>query len=99
MSLQVSITENNGKTAISGALTRATVPSLGKHRHHKIIKKNADICVDLSQLTKVDTAGLAWLLLVLEQAKKHQCQVSFAHIPNDLLKLAQLSAVESLLRS
>lgn len=55
------------------------------------------ITVDLSQVSKVDTAGLAFLLLLLEDAKKSNIQLVFQHLPNDLLKLAKLSAVDSFL--
>ena len=97
MSESVSLSTQQGVSVITGSLIRSTVPSLGKDCHIKLVKENKSLQLDLNGVNKVDTAGLAWLLLVLEYAKKHQCKLSFAHVPNDLLKLAQLSAVEHLL--
>ena len=51
--------------------------------------------VNLSQVQKVDTAGLAWILYIVEQAILNTCQLTFTHIPQDLLKLACLSGVDS----
>lgn len=89
----------NGATGeIVGPLNRNTVAKLDKNYHVKIIKQLAnEAALDLAQTTSVDTAGLAWLLLLLEIANEKNCQLAFANLPDDLLKLAKLSAVDTFL--
>ncbi|XPF92724.1 STAS domain-containing protein [Colwellia sp. RE-S-Sl-9] len=55
---------------------------------------NKSLVVDLGGIVKADTAGLAWLLRLVEEAKKTKSEISFHNIPQDLLKLAKLSAVD-----
>ena len=79
-----------------GELSRNTVDQLNK----KDIKKLTDakqLTVDLKQLSRVDTAGLAWLLLLVEKSQQASCQLIFINFPDNLHKLAQLSGVDSFL--
>jgi phospholipid transport system transporter-binding protein len=48
-------------------------------------------------VSQVDTAGLAWILLLIELAASKACHISLINLPEDLLKLATLSAVDTLL--
>lgn len=81
---------------IKGALTRQFISQ-------KLISEAEDLStldkmsVDLSDVSQVDTAGLAFLLLLIEKANKAQIVLTFKHLPNDLLKLAKLSAIDSFL--
>lgn len=83
---------------LNGQLTSAAVAAL-KNKAHRDIVKTEQMVVNLKHVNDVDTAGLAWLLFLVEQAKRHKCQLSFADLPEDLLKLAQLSDVDELLSS
>ncbi|REL25645.1 STAS domain-containing protein [Thalassotalea euphylliae] len=83
---------------LNGQLTSAAVAAL-KNKAHRNIVKSKHMVVSLKHINDVDTAGLAWLLFLVEQAKRHNCQLSFADLPQDLLKLAQLSDVDQLLSS
>lgn len=58
---------------------------------------NAKTSVDLSSVCQVDSAGLAFLLLLIEEANKENSSLTFQHLPDDLLKLAKLSAVDTFL--
>lgn len=58
---------------------------------------NATTSVDLSSVCQVDSAGLAFLLLLIEEANKENSSLTFQHLPDDLLKLAKLSAVDTFL--
>ncbi|WP_076420109.1 MULTISPECIES: STAS domain-containing protein [Colwelliaceae] len=55
---------------------------------------NKSLVIDLAGVVKADTAGLAWLLRLVEEARKTKSEISFHNIPQDLLKLAKLSAVD-----
>lgn len=92
--LQIEVNSNSAK--LIGSLARKAIANLDKKAHAKIVK-NSEVTLDLSQINEVDTSGLAWLLFLLEQANLNNCQLSFAHLPADLLKLAELSAVKEFL--
>ncbi len=53
--------------------------------------------VDLAQVSKVDSAGLAWLLYLVEIAGAESCQLSFTQLPSKLHKLIELSGVTGFL--
>ena len=82
------------KTALfSGELSRLTINKSFENELYQAFA-NKDIVIDLINLNKVDTAGLSLLLMFVENAKKTNNEISLHNIPNDLLKLAKLSAVD-----
>ncbi|MEW6990273.1 lipid asymmetry maintenance protein MlaB [Colwelliaceae bacterium 6441] len=86
----------NEQLLLTGELTRNTVNNAFEKKAASLLSKEITL-LNLSAVSKVDTAGLAWLLLVLEQ-KKHQLhEIHFIHIPQELLNLAKLSAVDTFL--
>lgn len=82
--------------SISGELTRDTVANINK-KNIKQVMALESASIDFQKVTKVDSAGLAFLLLLVEKAQKTKCKLSFLHLPEDLLKLAKLSAVDTFL--
>ena len=52
---------------------------------------------DFSGLDTIDTAGLAWVLQQLAVAKRQGIAVVLCNVPHQLLSLADVSAVRSLL--
>ncbi len=83
-----------GQTALfSGELSRLTINKSFEIDLRQSFA-NKDIVIDLVNLHKVDTAGLALLLMFVENAKKTNNEISLHNIPDDLLKLAKLSAVD-----
>ena len=93
---KLSIDIVDGVAKLRGQLNRHSVEKISKANEREITKTQNTL-VDLSDVTEADTAGLAWLLYLVEQATAHKCQLTFAHLPSDLLKLAQLSAVSQFL--
>jgi len=84
------------KSTLTGELTRKTI-NRAFEKESKSLFSSTRIAIDLSQVKKIDTAGLAWLLYVVEQATQHSCQLTFTSIPQDILQLASLNGVDSLL--
>jgi phospholipid transport system transporter-binding protein len=85
------------QTAIfSGALTRATITRAFDKQNRQLVE-NKRMVLDLAKISQIDTAGLAWILLLIELAASKTCHISLINIPDDLLKLAKLSAVDTLL--
>ncbi len=92
--ITLSITENN--VLFAGELTRQTVMTIRKKSMAHIVNQQR-INLDLQQVTQVDTAGLAWLFYLLEQASKTSCQITFSSVPSKLDKLISLSGVDGFL--
>lgn len=97
MTSLLSITIDGERSTIKGPLTRTTLSSLDKNAHENLLnkEKNSSVIIDLNNIGAVDTAGLAWLILLLETAQHNNTTLSFINLPSDLLKLAQLSAVDT----
>lgn len=92
--ITLDITENNSELA--GELTRKTVLQISKKNIKKLLSQPS-LILDLQQVTRIDTAGLAWLFYLLEQASIVSCQLSFSNVPAKLNKLISLSGVEGFL--
>jgi len=95
---KANIVLNHGTLAITGELTRHSVAYI-KSKEYALWFEHGAINVDLSQVSKADTAGLAWLFYLLEQASNNACLLSFSNIPEKLTKLINLSGVDGLLPS
>lgn len=92
--IALNMAENNN--VLIGELTRHTVMQISKKKIKELIAQQSAI-VDLQQVTRIDTAGLAWLFSLLEQANTTNCQLSFSNIPTKLNKLINLSGVKGFL--
>ncbi|KGJ92330.1 lipid asymmetry maintenance protein MlaB [Colwellia psychrerythraea] len=93
---KANIALNHGTLTISGELSRHSVAQIKKNEYVGWFAHGA-VNVDLSKVSKADTAGLAWLFYLLEQASLHSCQLNFSNIPEKLTKLIALSGVDGLL--
>ncbi|MGL1956990.1 MAG: STAS domain-containing protein [Colwellia sp.] len=92
----IRLTLQGNNAALIGNLTRYTVGELPANKY-SIMFEHCSVTIDLAQVVKVDTAGLAWLLYLYEQGKNCACQLHFIHLPKDLNKLIELSGVEGFL--
>ena len=92
----ISVSLNQDVAVLQGELTRHTLTKIPK----KVVKSlftQPSIMIDLQQVSKVDTAGLAWLFYILEQAQSANCQLRFANLPSKLDNLINLSGVNGFL--
>ncbi|MGB1262705.1 MAG: STAS domain-containing protein [Cognaticolwellia sp.] len=92
----INVQQTEQKAIFSGALTRVTI-TRGFDKKYRSLVRNKSITLDLAKVSKIDTAGLAWILLLVELAANKACQISLVNVSDDLLKLAKLSAVDGLL--
>lgn len=81
---------------ISGELTRSTVPIISTKQRKRFLSQSS-ATLDLAAVSKVDTAGLSWLFVLVEEAKVKNCQLKFFNASTELIKLAALSSVDNLL--
>jgi len=91
--MPINWTHENGKATFQGELSIKTIDVDFEKKTINLVH-NKDIDIDLIGVDKVDSAGLAWLLLLVEAANKTRTKISFHNVPSDLLKLAKLSAVD-----
>ena len=95
--LNDNVTQKSGKVTrqiqLDGELTRHSVASHSLRQHKKLFQSE-QLDFDLAKVKKVDTAGLAWLLSMIEYGNSKNIVISFSNLPSDLVKLAKLSGVE-----
>lgn len=92
----INIQHTADKAIISGILTRETITRVFEKKSKEIVN-HKEITLDLANVIQVDTAGLAWLLMLIELASNKACKISLINLPEDLVKLAKLSAVDNFL--
>ena len=89
-----------GVFAFSGELNRDTLMDAWHGQEKKLrglTKQHSSLTVDLTHVSAVDTAGLAFLVNLIGVTKKYQLDLKISHPPESLLKLAKISDVTSLL--
>ena len=96
MSNEATFIINDGEIKVSGYIDRYSVSGLIKQIKLEHIGCK-QLSLDLSDVKKVDTAGLAWILKVIAQAEQAGQSVKLNEVPPQLLNLAQISGVEQLL--
>ncbi len=92
----ISVSLEQSTIFLKGELTRHTLTQMPKKTVNSLLLQTRAL-VDLQQVSKVDTAGLAWLFYMLEQAQRTNCQLRFANLPTKLDNLIKLSGVEGFL--
>jgi len=93
----VSLEQNDQTLRIIGALTFKSVPNV-RLQGLESINALSDIKVDLKDVTHTDSAGLVLLLEWLRTAQTLKKTLTFIHIPDQLLALANVSGVAQLFR-
>ncbi|SET61069.1 STAS domain-containing protein [Thalassotalea agarivorans] len=83
---------------LSGELTRETVPHIKQGDFDKLLAQD-NATIDFANVSRTDTAGLAWIFLQMSVANRLGGKLVLTHLSNDVLKLAKLSGVEALLHS
>jgi len=83
--------------ALHDDLTFATVAELSTHIH-EMLETGGDHCVvDLAQVHRADSAGLAFLLELMRHADSHGQSIRFQNIPKQFVRLATFCGVDNLL--
>lgn len=81
---------------LSGALDRETVPSLW--RSLKLWQPDVkQVTVSLASVERVDSAGMAMLIHLIENAKRQNCHIMLSFVPEQLGMLFQLSNIEQMM--
>lgn len=91
---QLKIVADN-QLALSGELSMASVPEL--LRQLQWPKTSGELTLDLQEVKRADSAGVALLIEWQRYAKRQQQVLHFQHIPSQMLAIARLSGVDKLL--
>jgi phospholipid transport system transporter-binding protein len=85
-----------GVYRLRGELSFAGVPDLLRDSA-AWFGANSDISVDLAGVTHSNSAGLALLIEWLRLARHHNSRIRFRNIPAQMLAIAKVSGVDTLL--
>jgi phospholipid transport system transporter-binding protein len=86
-----------GRFRVAGDLTYETVASLLEEDTRLFAGGPEAIEVDLSGVGRTTSVGLALMLKWLRQARSGNIAISFSHVPAQILGIAKLSQLESIL--
>lgn len=81
---------------ITGNITFSTVPQLNNAGIQYIVTHQCPI-FDLSAVEKTDSSAIALLLAWIRDAKKESKTIHFENIPHQVLEVAEVCGVSSLL--
>lgn len=85
-----------GQFSLAGELSFATVPQLVE-AGESLFEGVDQVSVDLTNVGRSDSAGLALLVSWIRLARQQGKQLSFHQIPEQLLGLARVSGVDHIL--
>lgn len=87
MAVQLSWTREGERLALQGELDQDVLNSLWDAR---VEAMKGITCIDLQDITRIDTAGVALLIHLIDLGKKQGNQVSLEGISENLRTLAEL---------
>ena len=86
------------RAEVSGPLVFATARRARESGLAALRAAAGALVIDCGALGQADSAGLAVLLDWLAEARRAQRQLRFEHLPQELLRLARISAVDAMLQ-
>ena len=92
---------NKGNIIVHGHLYRDTLSTnfwqgLSSSERSALINAKQS-AIDLSDVERADSAGLAWLINAVRDAKQNGVSITLLNMPEKLHKLAKLSSADSFL--
>ncbi|HFD86303.1 MAG TPA: STAS domain-containing protein [Gammaproteobacteria bacterium] len=88
--------QSAGQFSLAGDLSFETVPQL-VDVGAQLFQAEDQVCIDLAQVGRSDSAGLALLVSWLRLARQQGKRLYFRQVPAQLLGLARVSGVERIL--
>lgn len=82
---------------IKGELNMQTVPALAESAHTMLAQATGELSVDLSGVSRADSAGLVLLIDLQRLARRQQCTIRFGHLPDQLQQILHLSELDDIL--
>ena len=88
--------EGGGKFVLTGEMTFATADRILKFSERSFSQYRS-VHVDLSQVSKADSAGLALLIEWKAQVSQRAGEINFTSVPESLLSIAKTAEVSDLI--
>ncbi len=66
-------------------------------RCNVLLPSNRDIQVDLSAISRCDSASLAFLTALLREGKTKKLNIRFINMPNQMLQIGMVSGLDHIL--
>jgi phospholipid transport system transporter-binding protein len=85
-----------GRYALSGELTFATVPGLWRPAG-QAFDQGATVRLDLSGITRVDSAGIALLIELTRAVRRGGGEIRLEHASAQLMAIAEVSGLDQVL--
>lgn len=93
--MALTINQQDQTIVFSGKLDRDTLMMYSPFA--LLNRLSGKVTFDFSALTNVDSAGLAWLIQQIARARTMNLQIEITKVPAQLLSLAKVSAVTTIL--
>jgi len=90
------VSRGDGRYALSGELSFATVPNLWRSGNHAF-GGEAAVRLDLAGITRVDSAGIALLIELTRAVRSRGGKILLEHAPPQLMAIATVSGLEAVL--
>ena len=94
--IAINLDQSSNMVTVSGELTVSTVTS-AMSEVPLLMERQSELNVDLSDVTRSDSAGLALLVHWMRAAKRAKKTLVFHHIPAQMLAIASASGLDELL--
>lgn len=91
------ITLESGCLRLRGEMTFASVLSLLEQTRPLLQNGHGPLEIDLAEVGRVDSAGLALMIEWLRLAQQSSRQLFFLHLPRQLLAIAEASDLDAIL--
>ncbi len=90
----------DGRFALEGNISKTSVPELVESGWDMLSqsKSGGALVVDLSRVSRADSAALAMLLEWMRRAQQRSIRLRFEHFPKDLVGLASVCGVDQILQ-
>lgn len=86
-----------GQLRLVGIVDYENAPSLAVQFDHFLNKKQHELSLDMSQVTHINSAGMALLIHCFKKAKKKGIVLQFCSVPPQLARIATLTRVDKIL--
>ena len=87
----------DGGWGVEGDINYKTVVALRKEGDRCLAQSNPSCCFDFSRVNQVNTAALSLLLCWHRKAKELGVELNFADLPSELIAIAKMSDLSSLI--
>lgn len=88
--------QSHGLWRISGELSFATVPELSE-RMESLFADQAQIDIDLRDVQRSDSAGVAMLVEWAGEASRRAVEIRYLNVPSQMLAIVRVSSLDQIL--